>query len=85
VKSDSGIEIYKTQLDSPECEMATKAALVAEWARLLWKIKGRLGSLAGGLVNFEDEIAAPEGSAVEVVTLVLVENTLLVQLSRLRN
>ncbi|KAJ5579781.1 uncharacterized protein N7459_005766 [Penicillium hispanicum] len=37
---DAAIEIYKTQLDSPECEMATKAALVAEWARLLWKIKG---------------------------------------------
>lgn len=37
---DAAIEVYKTQLDSPECEMATKAALVAEWARLLWKIKG---------------------------------------------
>ncbi|CAG7942708.1 unnamed protein product [Penicillium nalgiovense] len=37
---EAAIEIYKTQLDSPECEMATKAALVAEWARLLWKIKG---------------------------------------------
>ncbi|KAJ5994388.1 mRNA splicing protein (Prp39) [Penicillium sp. IBT 35674x] len=37
---NAAIEIYKTQLDSPEVEMATKAALVAEWARLLWKIKG---------------------------------------------
>ncbi|KAJ5701751.1 mRNA splicing protein (Prp39) [Penicillium malachiteum] len=37
---DAAIEIYKTQLDSPQVEMATKAALVAEWARLLWKIKG---------------------------------------------
>ncbi|OQE47029.1 hypothetical protein PENCOP_c001G05647 [Penicillium coprophilum] len=37
---EAAIEVYKTQLDSPECEMATKAALVAEWARLLWKIKG---------------------------------------------
>ncbi|KAJ6007749.1 mRNA splicing protein (Prp39) [Penicillium herquei] len=37
---DAAIEIYTTQLDSPEVEMATKAALVAEWARLLWKIKG---------------------------------------------
>jgi hypothetical protein len=37
---DAAIEVYKTQLDSPQCEMATKAALVAEWARLLWKIKG---------------------------------------------
>lgn len=37
---ESAIEVYKTQLDSPESDIATKAALVAEWARLLWKIKG---------------------------------------------
>ncbi|KAL4773852.1 hypothetical protein BDW60DRAFT_215345 [Aspergillus nidulans var. acristatus] len=37
---DAAIEVYKSQLDSPQCEMSTKAALVAEWARLLWKIKG---------------------------------------------
>ncbi|CAI7636215.1 Pre-mRNA-processing factor 39 [Penicillium manginii] len=37
---DSAIEVYKTQLDSPEVDMSTKAALVAQWARLLWKIKG---------------------------------------------
>lgn len=36
----AAIEVYKSQLNSPEVEMATKAALVAEWARLLWKIKG---------------------------------------------
>lgn len=37
---EAAIEVYKTQLDSPQCALATKAALVAEWARLLWKIKG---------------------------------------------
>lgn len=37
---EAAIEVYKTQLASPECDLATKAALVAEWARLLWKIKG---------------------------------------------
>ncbi|KAJ5923471.1 mRNA splicing protein (Prp39) [Penicillium verhagenii] len=37
---EAAIEVYKSQLDSPQVEMATKAALVAEWARLLWKIKG---------------------------------------------
>lgn len=37
---EAAIEVYKTHLNSPICEMATKAALVAEWARLLWKIKG---------------------------------------------
>lgn len=37
---EAAIEVYKQQLDSAECDLATKAALVAEWARLLWKIKG---------------------------------------------
>jgi pre-mRNA-processing factor 39 len=37
---EAAIEVYKAQLDSPQCDLATKAALVAEWARLLWKIKG---------------------------------------------
>lgn len=37
---DAAIEVYKTQLGSPQGDMGTKAALVAEWARLLWKIKG---------------------------------------------
>lgn len=37
---DAAIEIYKVQLDSPQSGLATKAALVAEWARLLWRIKG---------------------------------------------
>ncbi|KAL4960416.1 uncharacterized protein BDV14DRAFT_192998 [Aspergillus stella-maris] len=37
---EAAIEVYKSQLDSPQCELSTKAALVAEWARLLWKIKG---------------------------------------------
>ncbi|KAE8394763.1 hypothetical protein BDV23DRAFT_147097 [Aspergillus alliaceus] len=37
---EAAIEVYKGQLDSPQCDLATKAALVAEWARLLWKIKG---------------------------------------------
>ena len=37
---EAAIEVYKVQLASPECPLATKAALVAEWARLLWKIKG---------------------------------------------
>lgn len=37
---EAAIEVYKAQLDSPQCDLATKAALVAEWAKLLWKIKG---------------------------------------------
>lgn len=37
---EDAIGVYKAQLDSPECEIGAKAALVAEWARLLWKIKG---------------------------------------------
>lgn len=37
---DAAIEVYKTHIDSPECDIHAKAALVAEWARLMWKIKG---------------------------------------------
>ena len=37
---EAAIEVYKMEIDSPQCTLATKAALVAEWARLLWKIKG---------------------------------------------
>lgn len=37
---DAAIEVYKYQLDNALCDMQAKAALVAEWAKLLWKIKG---------------------------------------------
>ena len=37
---EAAIEVYKSQIDSVQCDIYAKAALVAEWARLLWKIKG---------------------------------------------
>lgn len=37
---DAAIEVYKSQLDSSQCDIQAKAAFVAEWAKLLWKIKG---------------------------------------------
>ena len=37
---EAAIEVYKAQIDSTQCDIYAKAALVAEWARLLWKIKG---------------------------------------------
>ncbi|KAJ5129863.1 uncharacterized protein N7515_005902 [Penicillium bovifimosum] len=37
---EAAIEVYKSQLGLEQCEMASKAVLVSEWARLLWKIKG---------------------------------------------
>jgi pre-mRNA-processing factor 39 len=37
---DAAIEVYKAQIDSPVVDIYTKAALVTEWAFLLWKIKG---------------------------------------------
>lgn len=37
---EAAIAVYKAQIDSAECDLYAKAALVAEWARLLWKIKG---------------------------------------------
>ncbi|KAL8905822.1 MAG: hypothetical protein Q9207_002393 [Kuettlingeria erythrocarpa] len=37
---EAAIEVYKAQIESPACDHYAKAALCAEWARLLWKIKG---------------------------------------------
>jgi len=37
---DAAIEVYKNHIDSQTVEISAKAALVAEWAKLLWKIKG---------------------------------------------
>ena len=37
---DAAIEVYKRQIDSTEVDLYTKAVLVAEWAYLLWKVKG---------------------------------------------
>lgn len=37
---EAAIEVYKTYMNSPQCDMSTKATLVAEWASLLWKIEG---------------------------------------------
>lgn len=37
---EAAIEVYKVQIESPQCDHYAKAALCAEWARLLWKIKG---------------------------------------------
>jgi pre-mRNA-processing factor 39 len=37
---DAAIAIFKGQIDSQTCDLTTKGEMVAEWARLLWKIKG---------------------------------------------
>ena len=37
---DAAIQVYKSQIDSSECDIYAKAALVVEWAKLLWHIKG---------------------------------------------
>jgi pre-mRNA-processing factor 39 len=37
---EAAIEVYKAHIDSQTCDISAKAALVAEWAKLLWKIKG---------------------------------------------
>jgi pre-mRNA-processing factor 39 len=37
---DAAIEVYKAQINSQEIDIFAKAALVVEWANLLWKIKG---------------------------------------------
>ena len=47
---DAAIQVYKAHIDSQTCDISAKASLVAEWARLLWKIKG---SPADGRQVFE--------------------------------
>lgn len=37
---DDAIAIYQAQIESPTVDSAAKAALVASWARLVWKIRG---------------------------------------------
>ncbi|PWW76020.1 TPR-like protein [Tuber magnatum] len=37
---DAAIAIYRAQIESNKCDIYAKGALTAEWARLLWKIKG---------------------------------------------
>jgi pre-mRNA-processing factor 39 len=37
---DDAVAVYKTQLETPMVDLSAKAALVSEWAKLLWKMKG---------------------------------------------
>ncbi|EFY93300.1 hypothetical protein J3459_013617 [Metarhizium acridum] len=37
---DAAVQVYRDQIDAPTVDLYTKAALVAEWAQLLWKVKG---------------------------------------------
>ncbi|CAG7556852.1 unnamed protein product [Fusarium equiseti] len=37
---DAAIQVYKNQIDAPTVDPYTKAALVAEWALLVWKARG---------------------------------------------
>lgn len=37
---EAAIAVYRSQLESDKCDIYTKGALTAEWARLLWKVKG---------------------------------------------
>jgi pre-mRNA-processing factor 39 len=37
---DAAIQVLKDQIDAPTVDLYTKAALVGEWATLLWKVKG---------------------------------------------
>jgi len=48
---DAAIEVYKGQIDSPAVDIFTKAALVTEWAYLLWKVKGSVDEARAAFVN----------------------------------
>ena len=39
---DAAIEVFKQQIDSPDVGIHVKAALVAEWAAMLWKVNGTI-------------------------------------------
>lgn len=44
---DAAIQVYKDQIDAPTVDIYTKAALVAEWAQLTWKVKGSVEEARG--------------------------------------
>lgn len=37
---EDAVAVYKSQIENPGVDVTAKAALVAEWAKLLWKVKG---------------------------------------------
>lgn len=37
---DAAVQVYKDHIDAPTVDLYTKAALVAEWARMLWEVNG---------------------------------------------
>lgn len=39
-KLEDAIDVYKSRIETPGFDAATKAALVAEWAILIWRVKG---------------------------------------------
>src|SRR5947207_9494592 len=39
---DAAIAVYTSMLDNPQYDIYTKGALTAEWARLIWKVKGNV-------------------------------------------
>jgi pre-mRNA-processing factor 39 len=40
---DDAVAVYKTQIENPLVDVTTKAALVAEWAKTLWRVKSTPG------------------------------------------
>ncbi|KAK4464872.1 hypothetical protein QBC42DRAFT_262517 [Cladorrhinum samala] len=77
---EAAIEVYKAQINSPTVDIFTKAALVAEWACLLWKVKGSPDEARAVFTNnvewyidsrqfwqkwFDFELGQPTSAAVE--------------------
>lgn len=48
---DAAIQVYKDHIDAPTVNLYTKAALVAEWANLLWKAKGSADEARAGFLK----------------------------------
>lgn len=57
---DDAVAVLAAQLDSPAVELSAKAAVVAEWARLLWKIKGSAQEARAVLQQYQSQFTESE-------------------------
>ena len=79
---DAAIEVFKDQIDSRDTDIYAKGWLVAEWARLLWKVKGSveearqvfqknqhwyLDSRTFWIIYFEFELQQPTNAETEPI------------------
>lgn len=57
---DDAVAVFSAQLESPAVSASTKAAIIAEWARLLWKIKGSADEARAVLQKYQSHYSESE-------------------------